>query len=709
MSSLAPLGTLVLSLLAFQACSSKIPPVLLVAGELPPPPEFKPDVSYDAIAKEYAETSPQPFTETSRAAIDEVVTRFTTTTRQAYDRFLASLTDAAPRTFDNTVGALDDFLNSFYLGLYELNYLMNVHPDNYLREVARLYLQEAEKYDIALGMNEALYRAVASLSDQRAVMAPDQRAIFDDMMLDYELSGMTKDAPTRAKIKVLLEQLADLATAFEQHLAKFQDPTVVEPSALEGMDEKFLNQLDKQEGKIVIPLYGTVVNTLLKHCANAELRRIVYTKYRNRAAEKNKPLLAEVLQKRFEVAGLLGLPSHAAVRLKPRMAKTPERVREFLRGLHTAFQQRAVQEMEELVLLKRELTKDPAAVIEPWDLHFYSTILRERRFKVEVQKFPEYFPLERVIQDGLFKVYQTLFSVTFKKVDRPVYHPDVTTYEIWDDDKLIGTFLMDLFPRPNKYTHAAQFGLRKRKILADGSIQLPEAAIVCNFAKPTPTEPSLLPPGEVETLFHEFGHLMHTLLSESRYMSHSGTAVKRDFVETPSQLLERWPMNRSIVQGFARHYKTGEAIPEEYIVYMVEQQRFLSGINTLGQVFYATYDLELHAGQPVADSTALWRELAATFPGVLYLDGTVPEASFGHLMGYDAGYYGYLWAEVLSADMFAEMQRSGLLDPKAGNRLRRIVLAPGGTVDPNDIVREFLGREVDRSAFLEEKGILVTK
>ncbi len=689
----------------FLSCSPKTPPTVQPELPLPPAPVFQVTIPFEQIEKDYAATTPQPLDDAARAKALALGERFSSSATAAYTTFIARLQEPSAPTFDNTVGALDDFRNSLLLGAYELDFLQSVHPDNYLREAAILYRQEAEKYLIALDMNQALYRRMASLAPQREGLNEDQRNLYDDLMLDYSLAGLDRPAEVLDRIRSLKEELSLLQTEFAQNLAKHQDPTLVTAAELTGMDQKFLNQLERRGDMYVIEAITAQVGPLLKHCSNEDLRKTILTKFRNRAAEKNKPLLKQVLHKRQELAKLLGYANHAEVRLIPRMAKTPGRVLEFLEGMHAAFLPRGQEELASLRQLKRDALKDPSVDLFPWDHEFYSNVMREQHFHIDLAKFSEYFPLQAVLENGLFGVYQTLFSVTFREVQRLSYHPDVRTFEVFDGEQKIGTFLLDLFPRPNKYTHAAEFSLKGHKVFSDGTVQLPEAAIVCNFTKPTPSEPSLLTPYEIETLFHEFGHLMHELLSETRYFQQSGTSVKHDFVETPSQLLERWPRDRAIVSRFARHYQTNKPLPEEYLVYMEEEPRFLPGLATLAQLFYATYDLRLHLGEPPADTSAMWRDLSAEFPGAIYVEGTSPEAGFGHLMEYDAGYYAYLWAEVLAADLFAAMRAQGLLDPVAGQRLRALLFAPGGSVDPNTLMLELLGREPDKKAFLAERGL----
>lgn len=677
------------------------------APNFPPPPVFNVSIDYKKIAEQYKDNDPQELTIERRLEIEQMVDGIAKNMTIAYDELKQSLlSQEGPRTFASTIAPIDKFYHRFRTEISQADFYMNVHPSNYLREVARAYYQEADRYGILLAQDEAIYAMVREAAENDKNLGPEEAMIVKTMLDDYRMAGMDKSAEVRAKIRKLKEQLSELETEFSQNIATAQDPTPVTKADLVGMDDRFLEQLTKKGEGYEIPLYHSVVAKLMQHCANENLRKTVFLKFKNVAKEKNRAILKRVQGLRYELAGLLGFPTHDHAQLSQRMAQDPERVLAFLGDLKQSLLPLGAKEKEQLTALKRETTKDPKAEVYAWDFAFYSNLLEEKTFNIDSHRFPEYFQLERVINDGLFAVYQTIFSLQFKKVDQPTYHPDVMAYEVYSDGKVIGSFLMDLFPRPNKYNHAAEFSHVARRIGEDGAITLPKAAIVCNFTKPTEKEPSLLQPGEVTTFFHEFGHLMHELLSETRYASLSGTNVKHDFVEAPSQTLERWPMDDAVLNKFAKHYKTGEPIPANYIQYMKGSSKFLAGLKNLYQILYATYDLTTHGAPPFMDSTELWEKLAGEITyGLAYAKGTSPEASFGHLMGYDAGYYGYLWSEMMAADIFSTFKEKGTMNVEQGMRLRKGILAKGGSVDPNVLMREFLGREPSNKAFLKEIGV----
>jgi Zn-dependent oligopeptidase len=325
----------------------------------------------------------------------------------------------------------------------------------------------------------------------------------------------------------------------------------------------------------------------------------------------------------------------------------------------------------------------------------------------------KYFPLEAVLE-GLFDTMQTIFGVRFEAVEPAnAWHPDVKLFSIFDraadtaqtaPPEPVAHFFMDLFPRPNKFGHAAAFTLVSGRQLADGSYQRPVSAIVANFTKPSATQPSLLRHTEAVTLFHEFGHILHQTLTSTRCLRFSGTRTERDFVEAPSQMLEHWVWRPEVLAGFSRHVDTGEPLPPDLLDAMLAAKNLDSGIFTTRQLYFAELDLAYHAAGERKDTTALAQELH-TISGFEAPVDTYWQAGFGHLFGYDAGYYGYKWSEVFADDMFTRFEAAGPLNPELGVEYRRQVLERGGAVDGDVLVREFLGREPNSDAFLKNLGL----
>jgi Zn-dependent oligopeptidase len=385
------------------------------------------------------------------------------------------------------------------------------------------------------------------------------------------------------------------------------------------------------------------------------------------------------------------------------MAESPEAVARFYEDLQEPLITAAQTERERMAALLEVDTGD--TTLMQYDTRYYDTLIRRTEYGVDQHVVAEYFPLDSVLQ-GLFRLTADVFGLTYQELDIETWHPDVRTFAIHDaaDGRLVSHFSMDLFPRAGKYSHAAAFSLIPGRRLADGSYQVPYAAIVANFTKPTASRPSLLQHSEVETFFHEFGHILHQTLTTAPYVRFAGTSVERDFVEAPSQIMQHWTWNAEVLSTFARHHETGEPISPELVDQLVAARQLNVALDKLRQMTYGMLDQEMHGPAEVKDlDDILSRTWAITqFP---FHEGTFYPASFGHLFGYDAGYYGYLWSEVYGDDMFSRFEEDGVLSPAVGRAYRREVLEPGGTRSGMDHLQAFLGRAPDSAAFLRKLGI----
>jgi len=406
---------------------------------------------------------------------------------------------------------------------------------------------------------------------------------------------------------------------------------------------------------------------------------------------------------------LLGYNSYAEYRTEDRMAKNPKNVWNFENDLKQQLREKAENDVAEMLTIKSARLGKNAKTIHPWEAGFYENQVKLKKYKLDREEVRQYFEFNNVTE-GLFTIYQRLFNVRFEKVQNPsVWHEDVQMFSIYDKTSgaLIGNFYLDMFPRANKYGHAAAFSVTMGKMTENG-YQKPATALVCNFPKPTDFQPSLLTHENVETYFHEFGHLVHGVLTTSQLISYAGTSVARDFVEAPSQMLENWVWQKESLSLFAKHYETGEVIPEVLLEKMIAAKNINSGTKALQQIFYGIYDFTLNDGfDPDGDksTTDLIKELKNEITFYPYQEGTHQQASFGHLNGYGAAYYGYKWSEVYAQDMFSVFEANGILNPDIGLKYRRIILEKGGTVDPYELVKEFLGREPNSEAFLRSMGI----
>ncbi|RXN21418.1 mitochondrial isoform X1 [Labeo rohita] len=433
------------------------------------------------------------------------------------------------------------------------------------------------------------------------------------------------------------------------------------------------------------------------------------------ALQVNTAILEQLIELRARLAKLLGFSSHANYMLEMTMAKNSENVARFLDELYRRLRPVGEQERQYLLSLKeddcerRDLDFD--GQLYAWDMPYYMNQVEQVKFAVDKDKLIEYFPLE-VVTEGLLSIYQDLLGLTFQQVeDAHVWHDSVKLYSVQDSvtGEEIGQFYLDLHPREGKYGHAACFGLQPGCLGHDGNRRMPVAAMVANFTKPTSSWPSLLQHHEVETFFHEFGHVMHELCSRTRYAEFSGTQVETDFVEVPSQMLENWVWEKEPLRRMSRHYKDGSPIPDCLLDKLIASRVANTGLMNLRQIVLSKADQTLHT-KDRADTAAEFAKHSKDILGIPATPGTNMTASFSHLAGgYDGQYYSYLWSEVYSMDIFfSRFKKEGILNPKVGREYRRVVLEAGGSVDGMEMLKTFLGREPCQDAFFQCKGLTQT-
>lgn len=497
-----------------------------------------------------------------------------------------------------------------------------------------------------------------------------------------------------------------MGVLFETNIAEDTSHLAVAADDLAGLPDDYIESLEpaNDDGAFKVTMAYPHVVPFLEHATRRDLRQALFSKFHSRAASENRPLLEEAIALRREAAGLFGQPSWAHHKLDEQMAETPENVEQFYAELHQPLAKAAQQEIDRMAAMLESETGDSRLQLYDW--RYYDTQLRKREYGVDPSEVAGYFSLENVL-DGLLNITATVFGIRYDRIDLPVWHEDVISYRVHDEatGQPIGIVHMDLFPREGKFSHAAAFPLVPGRRVRDGGYQSPVSAIVANFTKPGTDRPSLLQHSEVETFFHEFGHILHQTLTTAELARFAGTATERDFVEAPSQIMEHWVWQPDVLAKFARHHITGASIPSQLVERLTDARRLNIAISKLRQIQYGSLDLELHGTGSDKDIDQILRETTglALFPMV---EGTFYPASFGHLMsGYDAGYYGYLWSEVYGDDMFSRFEEEGHLDPTVGDQYRREVLERGGTRDAIEHLRAFLGREPDNQAFLAKLGI----
>lgn len=612
------------------------------------------------------------------------------------------------RTFENTILGYEKAFDRYGKALGMSGFLSYVSTDKNFRDAALALEMQISQYMVDVATRRDVYRAIREYTDTLPQLDEVQAKMVKEMLIGFKNSGMELSDEDLEKFKALNKEKAEYVIKFDKNIQEYKDPLTVTRAELQGLGEDYIGKLEKTpEGNFLVTLdYPDYVPFML-NADNEEARKKLEYKYNRRGGEENVALLEKTLTLRHQIARLLGYDTHAELRLQNRMAKNPKTVMTFLKDLQKKLKPMGRKEDKEMLAYKNEKTGKKSRTLYPWESGYWSNKYRKENLALDSEKIKEYFPSQIVI-DGMLDLFGGVFGITFEKADIPVWHEDVKAFKIKDSSthELIAYFYMDLYPREGKYKHAACFGLVEGEEKDDGSYQTPFVAIVANMNKPSDTTPSLLKHGEVETLFHEFGHVLHNALTRSKYSAFSGTNVSGDFVEVPSQLLERWAWDKDVLKKISKHYRTGESLPDDLIEKMIAAKNFGAGGAYLRQNFFAQYDMSLHMADKTPDTTKVYFDLTKKIRALPLTKGTIPQASFGHIMGgYDAGYYGYLWSEVIAEDFFSEFEKNGIFNQETGLKFRREVLEKGGTVDEEKMAENFLGRSVDNTPFLRSIGL----
>jgi thimet oligopeptidase len=611
------------------------------------------------------------------------------------------------RTFENTVLAMERVSSWSGEEIGPPLFLKHVSSDEKIRAASDSVEVEFSRWAIKTSARVDLYEAVkAAVANDPPTSALHKR-LAEKMMLDFQLSGLDLSKDKREQAIALKQKISDLGIAFDTNLNEAQDSLLLTREELAGMSDGYIDRLAKAaDGRYKVTVSYPDFYPFMQNSTNAAARAELERKFSNRAADKNIALLSEALKLRQQVAELYGKKNYAEYALQDRMAKTPDQVMTFLNDLVAKLKPFRDQDLATLSALKAEREGPNAGAVTIADWRFYDNELKKAKYQVDTDEVRQYFPLD-VVTTGLMNTYQTLLGLRFEEIKpAKAWHEDVQLFEVRDasDRSLVGHFYLDLFPRPNKYGHAAAWGLVQGRMV-NGEWQTPVSAMVCNFTKPTASEPSLLTHDEVETYFHEFGHVMHNINGKSPIGYFSGTSVYRDFVEAPSQMLENWVWTPDVLETLSGHYKDkSKKLPRELLDRMVAAKNLDNGLKYSRQAFFALTDMRYHS-EPTVNTTAVWHEGMRDVFGIPASPGTSEEGSFGHLFGYEAGYYSYLWAEVFAADMFSRFKKDGVMNPQTGRAYRDLILAPGGTKEPSAMLEEFLGRKPNQEAFLQHIGV----
>ncbi|MFO0758324.1 MAG: M3 family metallopeptidase [Byssovorax sp.] len=622
---------------------------------------------------------------------------------------------AAELTYENTIGRFDDMVVEINSAA-EFPYLLAVaHPDAAVREAAKLCEPKTDSFNTTIYLDADLAAVLRAYAAKNEALEGEKKRLLADTLRDFRRNGLELPEAKQAELRKMNEELTRLGQDFTSNISSSAGHIDVKPKSLEGLPKEYVAKhmaaaggdakdakagkgaakVDKIEISIDYPDYFPFVTYSKDRKAALDL----YVKFVNRGGEENVRILEKILKLRADKAALLGYKSWADYTIEPRMAKSAQAVRDFLSQVRAALKEPAKAEMAELLKEHKKLGGLPTDKLAPPDRYYLQDRVRAEKYKLNTQELSNYFEIGAV-KKGLLDITQKMYGIEYKEVPAKAWHPDVTAYEVWSEGKPIGKFYLDLYSRPDKFKHMAMFPIRDRKRLADGSYRTPVASLECNFPKPG-AEPALLSHEEVVTFFHEFGHVLHHLLTRSDLASYAGTNTVRDFVEAPSQMFEEWPWSREVLDIFARHYQTGAKIPDDLFAAMQKARGFGRALDTQRQLVFATLDIEYHSRAPGFDTTALVEEVQNANDSFAFVKGTHMQSSFGHLIGYDAGYYSYQWALSLSRDVLTRFKKEGLLNPTTAASWRDEVLSKGGGVDEATMVTRFLGRPPNHEAYLK--------
>lgn len=605
------------------------------------------------------------------------------------------------RTVDNTLVPYDEAIRQLNSAIYFSTLMQQVHPDAAYRDHATAMTTKVSGAQTALSLNREVYQALAALDVSKA--DPATRYYVQRQLLEFRLAGVDKDDATRAKLKKLQDQLTEDQSAFDRNIS--DDPRSVEvaPSELDGLPPDYIdNHKPGANGKVRISTNYPDLFPVLDYAKSDSLRRSMWEAWVSRAYPKNRDVLINMMQTRYDIATLLGYSSWADYNAADKMMVKGDNIAKFISDLDAATRPTAQREYDMLLAEKKK--SDPSASeIMGYESFHLSELVRRSQYDFDSQSVRPYLPFNQV-KEGIMDTAAKLFHITFRREENVVlWDPSVETWDVIENGKAIGRFYLDMHPRPGKYSHD------QMAPVLDGikGKQLPEAILVCNLPAPTATDPGLMDYGDVITFFHEFGHLMHHILGgQQAWAGVAGITTEADFVEAPSQMLEEFMHSPQVLSSFAHHYKTGEPIPADLVARMNRASAFgrAGSVRVQNALSAVSYDIYKDDPKKIdLDTTCLdgfkHYTLMTTIPADAHF-----YASFTHLGGYSSAYYTYMFDKVIAEDFFQQFDQSNPLVGDAPMRYRRTVLEPGGSMSANDLVKNFLGRPQNMTAFQNWMG-----
>jgi len=613
------------------------------------------------------------------------------------------------RSFDNTVAAYDRITETSDAGVWSkmLSVCENTHPDADVRNAAHEAQIQLQAFFVdAIASNKQLFNALREydlIKDSKDKLNDAQKYALDQIIKSYRRAGIDLPDDQLALVTALRKQIQDLSLAFARTIAEESRQLEVRADGLIGLAPDWLATLKRTpDGNYVLGTDYPTCFMIMENCAVQKTREDLYLLFQNRGYPANHAVLEQLIAKRDELARLIGFATYAHLDLDAQMVGCPERAEQFL--TEVIVHSRAKEEKELALLcadLPESVTLTADGKFKPWDMAYLKNEYKKKHFQLDEREIARYLPMDNTIKE-LLDIYRTFMSIEFEEIAcAGLWHEDVRALKVYNQDKshAYGYLLLDLYPRPNKYKHAAHLNIIPALCDQPAVCAPAVSCVMANFARGQADKPALLTRADAGTFFHEFGHALHAFLGGTQLAGQSGTRVKRDFVELPSQMLEEWLYDQDILRKVTCHYQTGESLPVELINKIMTCKQFDAGSFVQRQAMLALYSLKLFEGIP--DPQELWRCLHEQYSSAFMYDERAHHyAAFGHLTEYGAKYYGYLWSKVFALDIFEEIKRHGLLDPVIGKKYVNEVIGKGGSQDPNELLENFLGRKPDQRAFL---------
>ncbi|MEY2602125.1 MAG: thimet oligopeptidase [Verrucomicrobiota bacterium] len=654
-----------------------------------------------------------PEWEQTPEAVDAAMKNAIGTANKALDQIGAQ--DPSKVTFKSTIVALDDLSYQAGNAANKAAIIKESNTDEKMRAAAENAVKEFQDWAVGIDYREDVYRALKAFADTKPNLSGEDKKLFDETMRDYRRAGLDLPPEKRTEIEQLRKDLSKLGTDFDTNIVNAKVPVVFTKAELDGVPESFFASPGVKTGDDAYTVMANVTwqfVTVEENAKSEATRKKLYVIHDSLAKDTNRTVLNQMIALRNKIALRLGYKSWDDYQTEIKMAKTAAGAKKYIDDLVTGIQPKFAAEVAEIQKMKAADTHDPSAKIGVWDWRYYDNQLVKQKYAVDKEALRDFFPFQKVLE-GMFNIYQSIFGLKFEKIAAPYkWIDDLQFYMVTDatTGEPLGMFYLDMFPREGKFNHFAEFGIISGKLLPDGKYQRPVAALLCNFPPPSADKPSLMTHSDVETLFHEFGHCLHEITTRAKHGRFAGTHVPGDFVEAPSQMLQNWVWSKKVLDTFAADYRDpSKKIPAETIQKMNDAKKATAGIFYRRQFAFASLDLAMHDAHPenadwdcVAISNSILEKV------FLPIDpSTTFVTYFGHMNGYDAGYYGYAWADAIAADMATvfEKAKDGYLDKQAGMKLRHEIYEQGDGRDVTVSIEKFLGRKQSVEPFLKKIGV----